>query len=84
MSLGNILTTASLLTLILFTFTVAGMSLFGTIEEGEIIDENVNFKSFYMSMMTLWRACTGESWNGIMHDCYNDAGFIAIPFWLIF
>ena len=71
LSLGNILSTASLLTLILFTFTVAGMSLFGTIEEGEIIDNNVNFKSFYMSMMTLWRACTGESWNGIMHDCYN-------------
>ena len=32
MSLGNILTTASLLTLILFTFTVAGMSLFGDID----------------------------------------------------
>lgn len=32
MSLENILTTASLLTLILFTFTVAGMSLFGEIE----------------------------------------------------
>ena len=31
MSLGNILTTTSLLMLILFTFTVAGMGLFGTI-----------------------------------------------------
>jgi len=72
MSLGNILTTASLLTLILFTFTVAGMSLFGDIDitSTEFITKDANFSSFYLSMMTLWRACTGESWNGLMHDCF--------------
>lgn len=84
MSLGNILNTASLLTLILFTFTVAGMSLFGEIKDKEFIDENVNFSSFYLSMMTLWRACTGESWNGIMHDCYEDQGILAAIFWIMF
>ena len=69
MSMGNILNTAALLTLILFTFSVAGMSLFGNVPDGEYIDDNVNFKSFYIAMMTLSRASTGESWNGIMHDC---------------
>ena len=70
MSMGNIMNTALLLALVLFTFTVAGMSLFGSIEDdGEFIDENVNFRSFYISLMTLWRASTGESWNGIMHSC---------------
>lgn len=69
MSIGNILNTAALLALLIFTFTVAGMSLFGEVPEGEFINENVNFKSFYLSLMTLWRASTGESWNGIMHDC---------------
>lgn len=72
MSLGNILNTASLLTLILFTFSVAGMSLFGNIQYGDFINNNANFTSFYLSMTTLWRASTGESWNGIMHDCYDD------------
>mmetsp|Transcript_34799 Transcript_34799/g.53436 ORF Transcript_34799/g.53436 Transcript_34799/m.53436 type:complete len:300 (+) Transcript_34799:3761-4660(+) len=90
MSLGNILTTASLLTLILFTFTVAGMTLFGEIEiEGkEFLTEDANFHTFYLSMMTLWRACTGESWNGIMHECYDDGNgntnLVAIAFWLPF
>ena len=72
MSLGNIMTTSLLLLLILFTFTVAGMSLFGEIEFGDHINEDANFTSFYLSMITLWRACTGESWNGIMHECYNN------------
>ena len=87
MSLSNILQTASLLTLILFTFTVAGMNLFGEIDESkglEFIDANTNFRSFYISIMTLWRACTGESWNGIMHDCESQAGFIAYVYWLVF
>ena len=65
MSLGNIINTALLLILILFTFAVAGMSLFGEIEDDEFLNHNVNFKSFYIAMMTLWRCATGESWNGI-------------------
>ena len=85
MSLGNILTTTTLLLLILFTFTVAGMGLFGDVPHGEFINKFANFSSFYLSMTTLWRACTGESWNGLMHECYeyNKSG-LAIVFWLIF
>lgn len=61
------------------------MSLFGSIEgNGEYITKDSNFRSFYISMMTLWRACTGESWNGIMHECYDDQGVLAIVFWIAF
>lgn len=85
MSMGNIMNTALLLALVLFTFTVAGMSLFGTIkDDGEFINENVNFRSFYISLMTLWRASTGESWNGIMHSCMKEQGIIAICFWIVY
>lgn len=84
MSLGNIFNTSMLLLLILFTFSVAGMSLFGELEDNEFLNENVNFRSFYMAMLTLWRAATGESWNGIMHECYYGYGGIAIGFWLLF
>lgn len=38
LSLSNILMTASLLLLILFTFSIAGMSMFGEIEYGEFIN----------------------------------------------
>jgi len=72
MSLGNIINTAALLMLILFTFSVAGMSLFGSIEFNDVINKNTNFKTFYQSMMALSRASTGESWNAIMHACMDD------------
>ena len=84
MSMSNIINTAALLTLILFTFSVAGMSLFGSVPDGDFIDHNVNFKSFYIAMMTLFRASTGESWNGIMHDCYASENIIAVFFWTAF
>ena len=60
------------------------MSLFGSVPEGDFIDGNVNFKTFYLSMITLFRASTGESWNGIMHDCYYGEGLIAVIFWPVF
>lgn len=84
MSMGNIFNTAALLTLILFTFSVAGMSLFGEVPEVDFVNEHVNFRSFYLAMMTLFRASTGESWNGIMHDCWAGAGIIAVIYWTSF
>ena len=35
-------------------------------------------------MTTLWRACTGESWNGLMHDCEKETGLVAVVYWIIF
>ena len=32
--------------------------------------------------MVLARSATGESWNGIMHECFNEVGFVAIVFWI--
>ena len=84
LSLGNILQTSSLLILILFTFAVAGMNLFGDMEYGEYINENANFTTFYLAITTLWRCCTGESWNGLMHDCMDQIGNIAILYWISF
>lgn len=84
MSMGNIINTAALLALILFTFAVAGMSLFGTVKGSEFINDDVNFRSFYIAMTTLGRASTGESWNGIMHDCQAELGIIAVIFWVVY
>jgi len=84
LSLGNILQSAALLMLILFTFTVAGMNLFGNLKYGEFITKNANFESFYISLSTLWRACTGESWNGIMQECQEQTGLMAAIYWIFF
>jgi hypothetical protein len=54
------------------------------VPDGEFFDEHANFKTFYNAIITLWRACTGESWNGIMHECYQEKGALAVFFWLTF
>jgi len=84
MSLNNIINTGMLLFLVFFTFSVAGMDLFGNINDGESINNQANFKTFYNSIITLFRAATGENWNGIMHDCYYNTGYISIFYWLTF
>lgn len=81
----NIFNVGLLFFLIIFTFAIAAMNLFGDIERGHLgyINSNANFRTFYHSMMTLFRASTGESWNGIMHDC-KDAGLMGYLFWVFF
>ena len=83
-SLANIINVGMLLFLVFFTFAVAGMDLFGEVKNGDFINGDANFRTFYVSMMTLLRASTGESWNGLMHDCISEAGLLSPFFWLLF
>ena len=81
----NILNTTCLFLLILFTFSVAGMGLFGEITSGELgyISSNANFSTFYLAMTTLFRASTGESWPGLMYDL-DSLGVVDYVFWVVF
>ena len=73
--MNNIFNVAAIFVLILFTFTVAGMDLFGEIKEGHdgFINKNANFNTFYVAMIVLLRVSTGESWPGLMHDTTGEA-----------
>lgn len=85
--MNNIANVGLLFMLIIFTFSVAGMTLFGDIDQGAygaINYENLNFKTFYMSANVLIRSSTGESWNIIMHDCAQEKGLFAYAYWMIF
>ena len=86
LAMNNIANVALLFLLIIFTFSVAGMSLFGDIEQGNsaINYENINFRTFYNSGSVLIRSSTGESWNQIMHDCANEKGTLAYFYWIMF
>ncbi len=67
---------ASLCVLIIFIFAVMGMDFFGSDEiQGEdaayvngMYNEYANFRYFGDAFTLLFRAVTGEAWNGIMHD----------------
>jgi len=92
LSLPFLVNIGALILLLYFIYSVAGMSLFGELPRGEFINKHANFETFYNSMITLFRASTGESWNGLMHDCSgygcsgNDCGnpTIAVLFWVSF
>lgn len=61
-----------LLFLIFFIYAVLGMHLLGKIkpaDDAEFLSDHANFASFGTSLLTVFRMATGESWNGIMHDC---------------
>ena len=83
-SIPSLVNVGTLLLLLLFIYAAAGMALFAEVERGEFVDEFANFETFYLSMITLFRCSTGESWNGIMHDCMKQEFWLAILYFVSF
>ena len=68
-SLPALLNVGSVLFLFFFIFAVMGMNLFGSVKLQDGLTRHANFRDFPSSISVLFRAATGETWNGIMHDC---------------
>lgn len=60
-----------LLLLVLFVYSALGAQLFFNVARRPdgFLNADANFDNFLMSALLLFRAMTGESWNGLMHDC---------------
>jgi hypothetical protein len=67
-SFGEILNIGSLLFLFLFMFVILAMNLFAKIKLQSFLSENVNFQSFGVAFLSLFRASTGEDWTDLMSD----------------
>jgi len=80
-SLGNV---GMVLTLIFFIFAVAGMQIFGGMPKGDFITDHCNFDRFFITLVTLFRCATGESWNGLMHDAQKENSALSIFFFVFF
>lgn len=68
-SLPSLFNVAVLLLLVLFIFAILGVRLFAGLRRGTFVTDHSNFDTFGAATLTLFRAITGESYNGIMHDC---------------
>lgn len=75
-TMPSLLNVTTLLVMVLFIYTILGMSFFGTMPlcpDGPcpygLYNDHANFRYFHIGFFTLFRMSTGESWNGIMHDC---------------
>jgi len=57
--------------LLMFIYAVLSNQLLWNVrfQEDGFLHRHANFQTFGMSFMTLFRCATGESWNGLMHDC---------------
>jgi len=86
----------TVLFLMLFMYSVVAMSTFGDISlsNSDHLNDYANFATFGSSLITLFRMSTGESWNGIMHDCMRTTNcivgktcgnpWVAVPFFCSF
>jgi len=91
-TLPAVLNVFMLLFLVIFIFTVLGMSFFGknpyaTAEDHGhygLYNEHANFRYFHIGFFMLFRMTTGESWNGIMHDCMQQSGGMSSFFFVGF
>ena len=88
-SLPAILGVFLFMVLFIFIYALIGVQSFGSYDipgrEG-YLNRHANFKTVGRAMLTLFRAVTGESWNGIMHDCMEHTwswSFIYFNSWLL-
>lgn len=59
---------SGLLFLVMFTYAVMGVALFGDAPRQNFLSDRANFENFQTALLTLFRVGTGESWNAIMRD----------------
>ncbi|OMJ67418.1 hypothetical protein SteCoe_35428 [Stentor coeruleus] len=67
----SLLNIGTLLGLLWFVYGVAGMYLFGKLNysTSEVLSDQVNFKTFYNSFVTVFQCITGENFDLILRDC---------------
>lgn len=92
MSAPALVNVGSLLLLLMVVYALVAVQLFygvrgtvpqivaGEVTDLEFVNEWANFESFGTALFTMFRCVTGESWNGIMHDCYRVSVWASILF----
>ncbi|XP_047427562.1 sodium channel protein type 4 subunit alpha B isoform X2 [Mugil cephalus] len=71
MSLPALFNIGLLLFLIMFIFSIFGMSNFAYVKKEAMIDDMFNFESFGNSMICLFTITTSAGWDGMLHPIMN-------------
>ncbi len=61
-----------LLFLVIFTYSIFGMSLFAYVRKSAGITDLFNFETFPNSMIVLFQLCTMPGWSGVFQALSND------------
>ena len=84
MALPALVNVGSLLLLLLFVFASLGVSLFHAVPFAEFVNEHAHFQTLPVAALTLFRAVTGETWNGLMHECLRVDSVASVPYFVAF
>lgn len=57
------------LLLLMMSYAMIGVIMFGTVKHGVAVNSYANFEGSINAMIMLFRITTGEDWNKVMHDC---------------
>lgn len=79
LALPGVVNIASLLFLLLFTYSALGVQLFAKVALSANVDGHANFQSFGNGFLLLFRTATGEAWNRCMHDLASSQDCVVDP-----
>ena len=74
LSVPSLVNIAALQILLFSLYAILGVKIFGKLSHGRYINQHVGFQNFTTAVMTLFRICTGEAWEGIMHEAAAESG----------
>lgn len=60
-----------ILLIIMVVFAFYGVMLYGQIDKGEVINDLINFKNFWLALLTLFKCVSGDDFRSIMNDCMH-------------
>jgi hypothetical protein len=58
-----------ILLIVMVVYAFFGINLFGHIDKGEVINDLINFHSFGLALLTLFKCASGDDFRSIMNDC---------------
>lgn len=71
-SLPALFNIGMLLLLIIFIYAIFGMTQFGNIRHGGVLDDMTNFETFFSSLVLLFRLTTAAGWNDVLEPLMNE------------
>jgi len=71
-TLPGLCNVAAVLMLLFFIFAILFVQIFAKVAKNDDIHDNAHFQDFWNALMMLFRASTGENWNGLMYAMGNS------------
>ena len=66
--------TGGLLFLLIYLYSIIGVTLFSPLQRNGIFTDVLNFETFTNSFLVMFKVATGDGWNDVLHAVTIDLG----------